>query len=148
MKLNSTNAGRSCTAFTLIDVVVGMGILGIVMASLFASFSFGFNVVKLSREELQATQLLQEKMESIRLYNWEQATGANTTFQSPLAGTSTAFFTGTISNSIPGLGDEVNYSADLRQITVTVSWTNNNVLHSRSSTTYVSKDGLFNYKLN
>jgi len=137
--------------FTLIDVMVAMGVLGIVLASLFASFTFGFNMIKFTREELQATQLLQEKLESIRLYNWDQALAANSTFTSPLGNSDSIFFTGTITNSAPVFTEGTYssaYTSALRQITVTITWTNNNTKYSRSTSTYISSYGLFNYTLN
>src|SRR5437868_5091168 len=72
MNLGQKSLKRTTQAFTLIDVMVGMGVLGIVLLSLFAAFSFGFGVVKISREDLQATQILQDKMEVIRLYEWSK----------------------------------------------------------------------------
>lgn len=142
MKISIKNGANESHAFTLIDVVVAMGVLGIVLTSLFASFSFGFNVIKLSREELQATQILQEKLEEVRLYNWTNATQVNGTFTNQFG---QMFFFGSISNSIPDT--DAAYSNELRKITVTVNWTNNNTRYSRSTSTYVSHYGLFNYAL-
>jgi type II secretory pathway pseudopilin PulG len=156
MKLFTHNLGKARLAFTLIDVVVGMGVLGIVMISLFASFTFGFSVVKTSQEELQATQVLQEKMETIRLYNWDQLTnptnaifiGNQRQFAKPLEIGGSNFFAGEVIVTNAPLGGNPAYAADMRQVIVTVTWTNNHIKRSRSVSTFVSRDGLQNYLLN
>lgn len=138
---NKTNQA----AFTLIDVMVGMGVLGVVIVSLFASFTFGFNVVKSSRENLQATQILHEKMETIRVYNWNQTTQANfipKNFKVSISN-SPSFFKGTILVTNSNVTE--TYSDTLRQVIVTVNWTNNNSLRSRSISTFVSKYGMQHY---
>lgn len=132
-------------AFTLIDVMVGMGVLGVVLLSLFASFTFGFNIVKISREDLQATQILHEKMETIRVYNWTQVTNPlfiPTKFQESMVGT-TGFFKGTVLVTDVNLTE--SYKPNLRQVTVTVNWTNNSSPRSRSISTFVSKYGMQKY---
>ena len=57
-------------AFSMIEILVAMVVLGIMFVSLYSGFSSGFAVVQLARENLRATQILQEKMETIRLYTW------------------------------------------------------------------------------
>lgn len=148
MKLfsNESNSGRS--AFTLIDVMVGMGVLGIVLVSLFASFSFGFGVLKSSREDLQATQILHEQMETIRLWRWDQVNEKGRipeTFEEGF-GNAPAFFKGKISIADVNLSE--SYSTNMRQITVSLSWTNNSSRRTRSVSTYVSEYGLQNYIFN
>src|SRR5882724_1908727 len=67
--LNS-NARRS--AFTLAEVMVGISIMSIMFLTLYLGFTQGFGVVQGSRENLRATQILQQQSELIRLYTWEQ----------------------------------------------------------------------------
>jgi type II secretory pathway pseudopilin PulG len=145
--LAKQNLGKRQTAFTLIDVVVGMGILGIVCLSLFASFTFGFTLTKLYRQELRATQILQEKTEAIRLYTWTQINNSGSVprgFKEPLTSNGPVFFLGKLEVN-PITLTNTTYSTNLRQIVVTVSWTNNNVKRSRTNTTYVSQYGLQDY---
>ena len=68
---------RPCLGFTLLESLVGMGALGVVLVSLYTGMTTGFNVVRLARENLRATQVLQEKFETLRLYNWAQITSTN-----------------------------------------------------------------------
>lgn len=144
-------------ATTLIEVVIAMGVLGIVLISIFASFTFGFNIVKISRDELRATQILHEQMERIRLYSWNQVAKqtnfVKTDFTAPLGVTGAVFFTGKItitnaqyygsSNSVVPLTEA--YSNNLRQVIVTLVWTNNNLRRTRQVETYISHYGLQNY---
>lgn len=148
-----TNKNRQ-RALTFIDVIMGMGILGVVLLSLFASFSFGFDVVRLSQEELRATQVVQDKMEVIRLYTWTQVTSSGfvrTNFTETLIPNGPSFFYGTL--QISGCTNApAAYSTNLRQVFVTLVWTNygqgtNFVKRTREATTFVSRYGLQNYSL-
>ncbi|MEO5803885.1 MAG: hypothetical protein ABIR24_10170 [Verrucomicrobiota bacterium] len=155
MKLFSKiNSKKTQLAFAMIDVVVAMGVLGIVLLSLFASFTFGFGVIQLSREDLRATQILQEKMEVIRLYKWSNLTTpgyVRTNFNEPLVTNGPIFFNGTITIttnlSFAALPD---YKANLREVIVSLTWTNvlrgtNRTLRTRETRTFVSHYGLQNY---
>ncbi len=59
-------------AFTLIEVMMGVALMGLLSASLYAGLSYGFAEISLSREEERATQILEERMEVVRLLNWDQ----------------------------------------------------------------------------
>lgn len=146
LKTNNVKAQR---AFTMIEVMVAVGVLGIVLLALFASFSFGFSVVKLSREELRATQILQERTEAVRLYSWNQITNTTfvpSTFQEPLLNGGPVYFSGTLSITPVTLAD-TTYSSHMRQVFVTISWTNG-TKRTRSTSTFVSHYGLQNYVFN
>jgi type II secretory pathway pseudopilin PulG len=145
-------------AATLIEVVIGMGVLGIVLTSIFASFTFGFNVVKISRDELRATQILHEQMERLRLYNWDQIANQSNfmkaDFTAPLGFTGPVYYAGKIlitnaqiyivaSNSVVPMTEP--YSKNLKEIVVTLTWTNNNLTRTRQARTFISKYGLQNY---
>ncbi len=141
---------RNRLAFTLIDTVIGMGVLGIAIVSLFACFTFGFNVVKISREDLQATHILQEKMETIRLYNWAQINSPNdipATFKAPFGTNAPNFFQGIVVIANANFDDKPVYDSEIRKVSVTVSWTNNFLRRARTASTFVSKHGLLNYTL-
>ncbi|MEO5802237.1 MAG: hypothetical protein ABIR24_01805 [Verrucomicrobiota bacterium] len=149
--VTETKFKKNRLAFTLIDAVVGMGVLGIVMISLFGSFTFGFSVVKLSRDELRATQLLQEKMETIRLYNWNQINQPNfvkRNFEAPLGTNGPVYFSGKVTildNTSPKFPITQSYGNNMRLVNVSLEWTNNNVRRTRETSTFVSRYGLQNY---
>src|ERR1051326_7449704 len=58
--------------FTLIDALFAMVMAGVMFTALYAGLAFGFKVVKMARENTRATQVMLEKMETIRLYTWTQ----------------------------------------------------------------------------
>src|SRR5689334_10343798 len=62
---------RAQAAYTLAEVLVALSVLGFMVVSLYAGFSSGFAVLRVARENLRATQILEERMEVIRLIKWE-----------------------------------------------------------------------------
>jgi type II secretory pathway pseudopilin PulG len=142
--------GKSDSAFSLIEVVVAVGLAGIMFVSLYAGISSGFAVVQLARENLRGTQILQEKMETLRLYTWEQLTTVGfiptnftDVFYATTQSASGLTYTGMVSIASAPVTEA--YSNDLKQITVRVTWTSANVLREREMTTFVSRYGLQNY---
>ena len=141
---------RLQAAFGLTESLIGVVVIGVVFTALYAGMTTGFQAVRSARENLRATQILLEKFESLRLYNWEQITSTNnyipTTFTNhyvlnpSAAGT---VYTGRVSiNPVPIT--EV-YRDDMRSVTVSVEWKSGNTTRSRSFTSYVAKYGLQHY---
>ncbi len=140
--------------FTLAEVVIAVGILGVSFVSLYAGMSAGFAMTQVSRENLRATQIMVERMEGIRLFNWNQVVASNmvpSTFSTryyPKVGGSTAngiAYTGTLSVTNAVLNPAPSYVNNLRFVTVGVQWQSGNVPRHRSMTTMVSRNGLQNY---
>jgi hypothetical protein len=142
---------RGKCAYTLVEVIMGLGICVIALVSFFGALSGGFGIVEGSREDLRATQILEEKMEVIRLYTWEQindATFIPVVFSVPYyprgdAGSQGFRYYGTLAITNSGIGEV--YSDDLRSVIVTLNWTNGTHGHSRTASTFVSKHGLHQY---
>jgi hypothetical protein len=139
---------------TLVDVVMAVAVLGVMASGIFGSFRYGFFSLQLLRENQRATQIILEKVETIRLYNWEQIQPTNnyipatfTDDYDPQArGTTNSLgttYTGTVTVANCPLSS--SYAADLRQLTITLSWMTRNIPHTRSLTTYIAKDGIQNY---
>jgi hypothetical protein len=149
---------RERLAFALAEVLVSVALMAIVFVSLYAGMSSGFAVTKLSRENLRATQIMLERMEGIRLYNWNQLCYSNmiptnfTTYYYPpiTNGQSRGIiYRGSIVVGPANLNPPASYSDKMRAITVSLVWTNANgaarVVHRRTMTTYSSRDGVQNY---
>src|SRR5579872_2835818 len=86
MKMNIRSASHptprhSRGAFTLLEVMVSVVVIVIAVVTIFLTMSMGFSMTEASRENLRATQIMLDKMEGIRLYNWSQVT--NTGFITP-----------------------------------------------------------------
>ena len=149
---------RGRLAFALAEVLVSGALMAIVFVTLYTGMSSGFAVTKLARENLRATQIMLERMEGIRLYNWNQLCYSNmipATFNAYYYPAITngqsggINYQGTISIAAPVLNPSANYSDLMRAITVTLYWTNANgaapIVHRRSMTTYSARDGVQNY---
>src|SRR5690348_6075530 len=50
--------------WSLAEVMVAVAVLAVIFVSLFAGLAFGFKVIKATREDLRATQILTQKIES------------------------------------------------------------------------------------
>src|SRR5260221_2759122 len=61
-------------AMTLIEVVLATGIISITGAGVIGSVNYGLFIMRVARENQRATQVMLEKLEAIRLYNWSQVT--------------------------------------------------------------------------
>ena len=142
----------------MIEALIAMGVCGVMFMALYGGISSSFSNIRLSRENLRATQVLLEKMEVIRLLTWDQINSNGfvvTNFSAPLlpslssSSNSAAFFNGHIDIQ-PVNGGELNanYSGDLRIATVTIRWKSGGLQQSRRLSTYVSRYGIQNYVYN
>jgi hypothetical protein len=148
---------RRQLAYAMIEVLMGVAIMGVMFVSLYGGMSSGFAVTQLARENLRGTQIMLERMEGIRLYNWNQLVFSNmvpTTFTNyyyPLAtnGESKGIvYYGTMTITNQGLNPSVTYSDLVRTIVVSINWTNSMIPRSRSMSTIVAKNGIQNYVYN
>src|SRR6266699_4674638 len=125
--------GSAPVAHTLVEVVVSIFVLSILVISPYGGFSSGFAVVQLARDNLRATQIMMQKMETIRLLKWSQLLDTNNFLQPAFqdyydpAGTSTgcagAIYQGFVAtNAASGVPND--YQGNMRAITVTIYWTN------------------------
>jgi len=134
---------------TLIELLIGLSIFGILFVSLYGGISSGVGIIRSAREDLRATQVMLEKMETIRLYNWDQLNQSGfvpTTFSAaywPADTNSGLQYQGTV--TITNVSFNEAYSSDMRQVTVTVSWHSGLIQHQRQMRTFVSRYGLQNY---
>ena len=145
------------SAFTLAEVMVAVGVLGVSFVSLYAGMSTGFALTQVSRENLRATQIMVEKMEGIRLFNWNQIVASNmvpsqfTASYYPDIGESQPYgvsYSGTIViTNLASIGATParTYDSNLRVVKVRVQWTSGDVPRTRQMSTIVGKDGVQNY---
>ena len=141
---------RLQAAFGLTESLIGVAIIGVVFTALYAGMTTGFQSVRSARDNLRATQILLEKFESLRLYNWDQITSTNnyipTTFTNyyvlnpTTAGT---LYTGRVSIGPVPLTEA--YRDDMRSVTVSIEWQTGGTRRSRTFTSFVAKYGLQSY---
>ncbi|HEY5915397.1 MAG TPA: hypothetical protein VJA21_32845 [Verrucomicrobiae bacterium] len=142
-------------AYTLAEVMIATALLAIVGVALYGGMSSGFAITQASRENLRATQILVERMEGIRLYNWNQLVYSNwipqrfTNWYYPLTkpGESPGImYLGEMHfQPNPTLNPTVTYGPYMCEVSATVNWTSGGVPRSRTLTTYAARDGVQNY---
>ena len=159
-----TPSHRPQLAYTFAEVMVAVGVLAVMLVSLYLGISNSFSVLKRTRENLRATQILVQRVETLRLYTWDQLRNAESpsVFQTdftevydPSAGDtgSGVEYHGNVQVTIPPpasvLPTDVSYRDDVALVTVTLRWTNQagaNVLpHQRQFQTLVAKTGMQKY---
>jgi prepilin-type N-terminal cleavage/methylation domain-containing protein len=142
---------RAQAGFMLVEVIVGMAIIGIVFVSLYAGLSSGVALIEMTRENLRATQILVEKMETARLFTWEQVTNGTSLpgvfeenyYPSVNGRARGVAYHGSLVISNVNLGTD--YDEGLRLLVVAVRWTNGQIPRYREIQTLVARDGLQNY---
>jgi type II secretory pathway pseudopilin PulG len=142
---------RSQAAQTLAEIVVALAIVGFVFATLYAGISQSFSVVRTARENLRATQILEEKMEVIRLMTFDQVSFSFVprTFTALYDASSTnstnnsMVYTGTVTITNAPVSEA--YSNDLKMVQIDLTWSSGNVSHTRQMTTFVSQVGMQGY---
>lgn len=146
----SQNAGWRVRGFTLIEVMVSVALLALMLAALYPAFILGFANVKTTREEERATQIVTQKLESLRLCTWTSLSNYPSTFVDYYTPQTTAkgtVYGGTITivgaSALPA-----GYRDKVKLVTISVYWTNyvNSapVVHNRQMQTLAAYWGLQN----
>ena len=151
----SLNSNARRPAYTLAEVMVAIAIMSVMFLTLYLGFTQGFGVVQSSRENLRATQILQQQTEVIRLYTWEQIDPASgwipptTTWTFyPLGGAGNQGITYTGRVSVTNAPMTESYAADNKLVTFALTWKSGDIERQRRISTLVSKYGLHNYIYN
>lgn len=144
---------KSAAAFTLMEVLVVVLVISITFTGFYLCLGQGFATTEVSRENLRATQLLQQQMEIIRLYTWDEINSNGfipSTFKAPFNAVGTQasnapVYTGYI--TITNAPMTESYASNHVLVTVTLKWLSGNgrVPHTRQMSTIVSQYGLHNY---
>ena len=162
MKLNcrAQNKDGRQSAFTLMEAMVAVFVLGVLGAGLAAAFSSGLSVMDAERDNLRATQIMMQKMETIRLLTWSQGTNSNfaptnfTDYYDPTGtnnNSSGAVYAGNYSVGPAPTNIPSAYRSNMRLVTVTVYWTNYPahgrppIVQSRQMQSCVARYGMQNY---
>ena len=146
--LARSKRSKAASGFTLVEVLTAIGIIGIVSVSLYAGLAMSFNSVRNSRLELRATHILTEKLEALRLFNWEQV---NTSGFIPEAFTEryeptdsrSVVYQGQITltnTSVPNA-----YSDTMRAVVAEITWDTAQGKRQKRMETLISQYGIQNY---
>ena len=162
MRIRIFKKKKGQQAWSLAEVMISVVILAIVFVSLFVAFSYGFTVIRTTREDLRATQILTQKIEGLRLCTYAQlSTMPNPfTFTDTYAtvgntNSSSLIYNGTIilsQNPALPTGGSTGYRDQVKLVTVTVTWKTPGisandpaVTHTRIMQTQSALFGLQNY---
>lgn len=138
---------RECRAAALIEAVLGIVVVSLVAGATLAGLNFGAMSLRLTRENTRASQILLEKVETLRLYTWDQVNsngfmpGSFTALYDPQNSNNPGIlYRGTVSITTPGL--DSSYSNDLRLISVNLRWRTGELERQRTFTTLYSRYGM------
>lgn len=154
MKTRSKPNGgrRGQLGFSLVEALTAVSIIGITFTSLYSGLASGFAVIQLSRENLRATQIMQEKFETLRLYTWEQINSNGfipTNFvayyypNTNIAISQGVTYTGTVSITNSTLTE--SYATNLKNVRLELSWMSGGQSRVRTMETLVGRKGLQAY---
>jgi hypothetical protein len=144
------SAGISSAAFTLVEAIMAIAVIGILFSGLFGTIKANVSLVALCRDNQLATQILTEKVEVLRVYNWEQLNSNGfvpTNFVvalDPANASSAPYYTGRVSIVSPAPIGE-GYNSNVALVTVTLNWVNEKRPQTRKVVSYVGKNGLQQY---
>lgn len=140
-------------AFTMSEALFGVAIIGTVFISLYTGMATGFTSIRDSQENLRATQIMLEKFETLRLYNWDQINTPGfipptfTTTFAPTEGSQGITYTGRVILQQPALAEV--YRSDMRVVSIILTWKSagggTSLNHTRTFTSYLAKYGIQNY---
>lgn len=139
---------RLGAAFSLVEVLIAVAIVGVLVITLYGALASSVTLVRACQENERVTQILSDKMDTLRLYNWTQMTNGfiSTNFVlgiDPLDTASQPYYTGKIAITQAPIPE--SYRSNLLQVIVTVHWVSGSRPQTRSMSTYVAKYGLQTY---
>jgi hypothetical protein len=143
-----TDASKgNAVGFALVEALLATGLLALIIGTLYGAFSFGFRVIQVSQEDMRADQVLLERLESLRVYDWSRVTNHF------IPGSFSAYYNNN-TNGLSYAGTIVvtnttfseSYAGTLRQVNASVTWVSGGVSRRRTMSTFVSQNGICTYK--
>jgi hypothetical protein len=134
--------------FTIVEVAMATAVLAIALAGMVQAMGTGSEMLDTARKQTIASQVIQSEIERLRMLTWTAGSlpsDLNVTDQ-PAAvsiNSSLAQVAPAIVFRCTRTVQLANERPDLRQVTITVSWTGiTGKTHSRNTNVYVGKNGL------
>jgi hypothetical protein len=125
-----------------------MALTGMLILALYSGMMLSVFNIRLARENMRSTQIALEKIESLRVFSFDQITSNGIvpkTFVAPYSSDGTnilgPMYTGTVSVvTVPGF--KRNYSNDVRMVTISVGWLSGGMPRNRQVWSFVSRYGI------
>lgn len=132
----------SSSAFTLVELLVAMGIFASVIAGGLACVRMGFNQISNARSETRASQVMQSEIERLRSLAWNNFIALDGSEES-------VSLSSEFSDSSYGSFDmdrTILGSGNSRKITLVIEWKDLwGKSHTKSYVTQYTKGGLYDY---
>jgi len=127
--------------FTLIEVLITVGIMVGSLIALLSCFIYGFEIISTMKQKTIATRSIQKELEEVRDLTYEEVLALSSSFThegfkdlNNLVGCSEASGTRTVEDT--GIGD------DIRRLTITVQWTYRGRTMQKDVATFITREGI------
>lgn len=120
--------------FSLIEVMITILLLTVVLSALLSCFVQGFDILMRMKQMTAATQAIQNELELIRNMHYSDILSMDNSF------TNDSFSLLDNSSGIISLEDSVG--AEIKKLTVSVTWTYRGKTMRKEVVTYVTKKGI------
>lgn len=126
--------------------------VGVMFAALLSGLTSSVTNVRFGQEHNRATQIMVEKLDTIRMYRWDKINSTYVPENFTVSDTQTyggqtipggTSYAGTITIRTPTMAE--SYSADVKAVTVRLQWQSGGRPVERQMTTFVSRYGLQKY---
>lgn len=124
------------------------------LLALYASFGIGYSIMKVTREDLRANQIILQRMEAIRLSSFNELKDpakyptSSTEYYSESGkanGNGGVAYTVTYNAASGPTTLPPSYRTNVLVVTVGASWTSGKLQRNRSTQTYVARNGIQTY---
>ncbi|WP_309387389.1 PulJ/GspJ family protein [Cerasicoccus frondis] len=140
--MNQSNDSKSKKGgFTLVELIIGMALAGIIFTGAFSGMKTGFDIVEEARDQARVTQLLQSEIERMRTLNWTDISALPAKETIALEGA----LASTYRNRYSFIRTIAANGSDRVLVTVTASWTNSGRDRTLTMTTGFAQNGLYDY---
>lgn len=133
---------RRVSAFTLVELMVALGVFAIVFASAFYCIQASSRLIDTARHHTRAAQIMQSEIESIRSMAWANMTSLPTVSTAisldRVLFDQTVYAKYTLTRTIEGSGN-------VRKIIYNLSWKARNKTYNRSYVAVYTQGGLYDY---
>jgi prepilin-type N-terminal cleavage/methylation domain-containing protein len=135
------------SGFTLFEVLVASLVFAVLACAITSGIVLASKSIRIIEENARATQILVDQLEIVRLYDWNQFQDGKflpRTFEVPGSGKKDeTAYQGSWEVLTPNLS--ANYSNDVVQVRLTLSWQSQGKSRQRELSTFIFRHGLQNY---